>query len=599
MTLHRRLIPTVVVVAALTAFTARAEAPSAQLGTQLERVWNRVQADETIVAWVFLRDKGVHTDKAQVPRDVVSERSIRRRLKVRDPEEVVDSTDLPLDAQYVAAVRSRVTRLRQRSKWFNAVSVEATRAQLTDVMALPFVRELELVARSRREELPEPVRKSATPAPPKLVPFASNLHDYGNALNQLEQIRVTDLHNLGLDGSDVVVGHFDNGHRLLTHEVFSRLHIVATWDFVDHDPDPAPAPTAPLAFGAHGIATLSILAGYEPGKLIGPAFGASYILARTENDASETPIEEDNWVAAIEWADSIGVDVTSTSLGYRNYDTPWPDWTWQSMNGNTTLITRAADLAAERGIVVVNAVGNGGFAVEPNTMVAPADGDFVIAVGSVDADGVRAGSSAYGPTVDGRTKPDVLAQGAGTWLAVTSNTNAYGTAGGTSLAAPLVAGAAALLLQAHPGATPLEIRDALRLTASRAESVDRLEGWGIIDALAAHRYLIDAGPDPGSPYASRLARVVRERVSGPGKTIQYKVPAPSHVTLRIYNVRGRLVRQLLSTPQSADEYEIRWNGLDDGGRFVGSGVYFLRLRLQPLAGEGQSLVDTHKLSVVR
>jgi subtilisin family serine protease len=138
------------------------------------------------------------------------------------------------------------------------------------------------------------------------------------------------------------------------------------------------------------------------------------------------------------------------------------------MNGNTTLITRAADLAAERGIVVVNAVGNGGFAVEPNTMVAPADGDFVIAVGSVDADGVRAGSSAYGPTVDGRTKPDVLAQGAGTWLAVTSNTNAYGTAGGTSLAAPLVAGAAALLLQAHPGATPLEIRDALRLTASRA-----------------------------------------------------------------------------------------------------------------------------------
>jgi hypothetical protein len=576
----------------------RASASEAKLGAQLGRVWNRVGSAEAVVAWVFLRDKGAHeTSKAQVPRHVVSERSIQRRLKVRDPQQVVDALDLPVDAAHVSAIRARVTRVRQRSKWFNAVSVEASRAQLADVMTLPFVREVELVARSRRPEPLEPRRKGEAPTTPERQD-KSNLFEYGNSLNQLQQIRVIDLHNLGLDGSGILIGHFDNGHRLLSHEVFAQMHILAAWDFVDHDPDPAPDPGAPLAFGAHGIATLSVIGGYKPGKLIGPAFGASYVLARTENDNSETPFEEDNWVAAIEWADSIGVDVTSTSLGYRTFDNPWPNWTWRDMDGNTTVITRAADLAAERGIVVVNAVGNGGFAVEPNTMVAPADGDFVIAVGSVDADGVRAGSSAYGPTFDGRTKPDVLAQGAGTWLAVTSNTNAYGAGGGTSLAAPLVAGTAALLLQAHPEATPLEIRDALRLTASRAIAVDRLQGWGLVDALAAHRYLIDARPDPGSPYGSRLARVV-PAVSGPGKTIQYKVLVASQVTLHIYNVRGRLVRTLLSAPQPADEYEIRWNALDDDGRFVGSGVYFLRLRVQSLANPGRILLDTQKLSVVR
>ena len=198
---------------------------------------------------------------------------------------------------------------------------------------------------------------------------------YGPSLLQDSLENIPAVHASGNSAQGVLIGFFDNGFRLLSHQAFDSLRsrIIATYDFVDHKVSVAPDNPS-TSFGSHGINTLSTIAGYEPGQLLGPAFGASFVLARTENDSSETPVEEDNWARAIEWADSLGIDVASTSLGYLTYDAPYTSWTWSDMDGKTTVITRAAEMAVAKGIIVVNSAGNDAVARagQPNTLIAPA-----------------------------------------------------------------------------------------------------------------------------------------------------------------------------------------------------------------------------------
>jgi hypothetical protein len=210
--------------------------------------------------------------------------------------------------------------------------------------------------------------------------------------------------------------------------------------------------------------------------LIGPAFGADFALAKTEIKLSETQIEEDNWVAGVEWADDLGADIVSSSLGYQDW------YTYEDMDGNTALCTIAADLAVSKGIVVVNSAGNERITTWYH-IIAPADGDSVIAVGAVDLQGGLASFSSAGPTFDGRIKPDVVARGVQTYCAWANG--GYGGASGTSLSAPLVAGVCALLLEIHPDWTPIQVREALWHTASQADDPDNLYGYGIANAAEA------------------------------------------------------------------------------------------------------------------
>jgi subtilisin family serine protease len=282
---------------------------------RLQSVMSRVRENAGIYAWVYFTDKGSHEAmRHSIPLTIVSERSIARRKKVRSPQDVVDYSDLPVEQLYITEVGLRVGRVRQRSKWFNGVSVVATKAQLSSLERLPCVREVDLLARfgknqTEREEVPDGTQQSA---PRK--ENGTHALDYGGSFGQVNQINVPAVHDLGNHAEGVIVGVLDNGFRLLSHEAYGSMLIIAQYDFVDHKESVVPNNPS-MSFGAHGVNTLSTIGGYMPGQLIGPAFGASFILARTENDSSETPIEEDNWVAAIEWADSIGVDVTSTSLG--------------------------------------------------------------------------------------------------------------------------------------------------------------------------------------------------------------------------------------------------------------------------------------------
>ncbi len=481
---------------------SRAETP-APLGRLLAKKYQAMGNAETAVVLVYLKDKGSRGRKELYSAtELLSSKSIARRTRVLKHSEIFTEQDIPVDASYIAEISRNVTRTRHALKWFNAVSVEATKAQIDALRRLPFVKEVELVGRWRGTPEPEQPDLKTGPAPDELS--AAHLLDYGASITQNAQIDVPEVHDLGIFGEGVTIGVFDNGFRLLTHQSFDSMNIIAQYDFVDHKVSVVPNNPS-TGFGSHGVNTLSTIGGYRPGQLIGPAFRADYILTRTENDSSETPVEEDNWVAAIEWADSIGVDVTSTSLGYLDYDLPYTSWSWTNMDGNTTLITQAADHAVSLGIVVVNSAGNeGGGNGTDNTLVAPSDGDSVIAAGAVSSTGARASFSSVGPTTDipARIKPDIMAMGIGVRVASSTNTSLYGSANGTSFSCPLSAGVAALILSANPTLGPLQVRDAMRNTANNATSPNNQYGWGILDADSAIRYwgILPLGQLSGTIY---------------------------------------------------------------------------------------------------
>ncbi len=476
---------------------------------RLDRVLRGSGPGDLIPVWVFFTDKGDSARGGRVlPLDLVSERAIRRRARVLPADRLVDETDLPVCREYAGRVAGIVARVRAASRWLNGVSAEATPDQIALLEALPFVREIEMIGRYRRRretESPHP----GEPPPPAMKTGNTGALNYGSSLAQVSEENIPAVHATGNSAQGVLIGIFDNGFRLLNHEALNvlRPRIVAQHDYVDHKVSVVPNdPNGP--FGGHGINTLSTLAGFSPGQLIGPAYGASFILARTENDSSETPIEEDNWAAAIEWAESLGVQVTSTSLGYFDFDPGFTSLTWQDMNGRTAVISLAAVMAARKGVIVVNSAGNDAQdrAGSPNTLIAPADADSILTAGAITPLGVRAGFSSYGPTSDGRIKPDVVAVGTDIQAADAYDSTAYtyatGGVQGTSFSCPLTAGVAALVLNAHPEATAMQVINAIKSTARQAPSQstrpDNFYGWGIIDAAAA----IDAlGSGPPAPAA--------------------------------------------------------------------------------------------------
>jgi hypothetical protein len=330
-----------------------------------------------------------------------------------------------------------------------------------------------------------------------------------------------------------------------------------------------------MGSGHHGSLVLGIIAGYAPGELIGPAYGASYLLAKTENTTWERHIEEDAWVAAAEWADGLGADIISSSLvyldGFTNGET---GYTWEDMDGASAIITIGADIAASRGILIINAAGNEGYDAVHNTLGAPADGDMVLTVGATDNAGNRAGFSSVGNTTDARTKPDVMAMGQSVYT-INSFDPFYVTTSGTSLSAPMVAGAAALIMQARPNANNVMIMNRLRQTADNALAPNRLVGWGVIDALAA-RNAIPTGVDD-APALPATSLVAYPNPFNPATTLEYTTAAAGRVTLIAYDASGRRVAALVDEHRPAGHHRVRWSAAGSDGRALPSGVYLLTL----------------------
>ncbi len=529
--------------------------------------------------WVFFTDKALTRAEEQAAveafRAALPERALLRRARVGFD---VNTNDLPVAAGYVDAVSATGAELVTKSRWMNAVSVLADDGQAEAIAALPFVRETRPVASGSR---PIPV---ITPAESSRssVPDGRAL-DYGEAQGQLEQMQVDRLHDEGLDGTGVLIAMLDTGFDT-DHQAYRHLDIMAERDFINDDTETANEPGDPDGQDSHGTATLSCVGGKYPGELYGGSYEAGFALCKTEIVDQEIQVEEDYWQAAIEWADSLGADVVSSSLGYFDW------YTYEDMDGNTAVVTKAADMAAARGIVVVNSMGNEGD--DPWLyMIAPADGDSVLSVGAVDIDGDRTGFSSLGPTYDGRIKPDVMALGLYAYVATTADTSSYGYSSGTSFSCPLTAGAVGLLVQAHPDWSPMEIIEALRSTATQSSSPDTLMGWGIVQAYDA-RYADWAGVDDIEVAAPRLVWA-SPNPSSRGTLVEFTARERGRVLVAVYSASGRLVRTLVDRALPAGPHSVEWDGRDDSGKPVASGVYFAKLRA---AGGARS---TAKVAVVR
>jgi serine protease AprX len=546
---------------------------------RMERILAAAGPGERISAWVYLTDKPGLARQADA---LVSERSLERRRRVLPPSLVVDQTDLPVDERYVAAIVQTGALLRERSKWLNAVSLSATPAQLRALAALPCVRLIEPLLRGgRRRVFSNAETAPATPVAPAGPEVAARSTasrlSYGASLTQVTSVNAVPVHDAGNGAEGILIGVFDNGFRLPDHEAFAQMKIVATYDFVDRKVSVVPRDTSP-GFGDHGVETLSTIGGYAPGTLIGPAYGASFILCRTENDSSETPAEEDKWIAAIEWADSIGVQVTSTSLGYLDYDSSYTSWTWHDMDGRTTPISRAATMAARKGIIVVNSAGNEGIGPNfpnQNTLIAPADADSVLAVGALTPSGSRASFSSVGPTtsVPPRIKPDVMAQGTSVVVAYAYEPSMYTTARGTSFSCPLAAGAAALILKAVPTATPMQIINTMKSTASRASTPDNAYGWGTVNTVAAINALggIIIVPPTPLPAAIQLDQNYPNPFN-PRTTIGITLPQAGDLRLAVYDILGRQVALLADGRYAEGPHVFEFDGSQ-----LASGAYIYRL----------------------
>jgi len=515
-------------------------------------------------------------------------RNRARRLKAR-VSPLVDERDLPVSPAYLQALGERGLAPHAVSRWFNRATVVVPADRLLEIADIAFVARLAPVERVWRSLDPQgvpPEAWGAQPAPARGRAPAATAIDYGRMRAVLAQIGVPAVHDSGYTGAGVLVCILDAGFNF--HERHEALRDVIirpgrTRDFVDGDTTVTDEGDSGLD---HGALVMGCIAGNKPGVYVGSGFGAEFALARTEADAFESRVEEVYWEQGAEWADSLGADLITSSLGYFTFDPGQGDYAYADMDGHTTIISRAAEIAASKGILVVNAVGNEGNK-SWHYLIAPADvnGDSLIAVGAVNGSGLPASFSSFGPSADGRIKPDLAAGGVSipvvgtdSIVGIPYDPTAYGENSGTSLAAPILAGLAACLLQARPSWTPQQVILALRETASQFAHPDFRVGYGIANGAQALRW-----PIPPPDFVPRGSVDIALRGPNPFgagtelTTVIFAVASgSSSARVRVYDCLGRRVRQLWSgtltagSPQAAD-----WDGRDDDGDAARPGLYWI------------------------
>lgn len=418
---------------------------------------------------VYFKDKADSPFSTDAATQFLSSKAIERRSKQGIP---VVPRDFPVNPQYVKGLQDQGAKVLYTSRWFNAVMVQCSTEKLAELQALPFVRSSQTLNRLANTTS----RKSGTQSADsmEMTIIAPEAKEYGLAFHQANMLGVPALQAAGYKGEGIAIAVLDAGFPGVNSATpFAHLHennqIKATFDFVTRKQDV-------YSSSSHGTSVLSTMAAYEPGKLIGTAYKADYYLFRTEDAATEHNIEEVNWLLAAEFADSAGVDVINSSLGYTLFDSPSYSYTYEELNGNTSIVTRAADYAAATGMLVVVSAGNEGN--KPWRYVsAPADADSVLTVGAVDSLANRATFSSIGPTADQRIKPDVVAMGQQAYVLTPSG--ALVRSNGTSFSGPIMAGMVACLWQANNTLSNMQLLQLVRQMGSNASNPNNNIGYGV------------------------------------------------------------------------------------------------------------------------
>ncbi|MBN1250803.1 MAG: S8 family serine peptidase [Bacteroidales bacterium] len=430
-------------------------------------------------------DKNNSTYSINNPQEFLSQRAINRKSRYNIS---IDLKDIPVNKSYIDSLKKLGLKIINVSKWLNSATVYSTDIALIDTIdKISFVKSVGIEKKSNKIKTENTLEKKSI-GKSTTDTVNSNYFDYGISLNQSQMLNGNLLHNEGFRGEGMQIAILDAGfYKVNELPAFDSLRInnqiLGVWDFVDGDNQVYDADT-------HGMKVLSTMAGNISGQLIGTAPKAKYWLLRTEQGASEYIIEEHNWVVAAEFADSAGVDVINSSLGYNDFDDNINSHTYQEMDGNSTIITIGADIAASKGILVVTSAGNEGFS-SWQYITAPADADSVLTVGAVTPEKTIAYFSSLGPTSDKRIKPDVCAQGMPAVVEGSGGEISY--ANGTSFSSPIMAGMVTCLWQAHPELNNMQIIDAVKRSANKYSKPDTIYGYGIPDFYAAHLYLKSSG----------------------------------------------------------------------------------------------------------
>lgn len=403
-------------------------------------------------------------------------KAIERRKKTLG-EDFIDFDDIPVNENYINAIEENGIKIVNKLSWFNSVSAYLTPEQKSKLLSFPFVKKITPVRTIKFKE-----EKSAPANILKKTTYSNP--DYGISYFQLSMEDIPAVHSLGITGQGVLIGLLDTGFNWKLHESLKSRNVIAEYDFINHDSVTANQPGDPKGQDDHGTLVFSVVGGFKDSTFIGASFNSSFLLAKTENIASESHIEEDNYAAALIWMEGLGVQITSSSLGYNIFDDTTYSYTYQDMNGNTTIVAKACKLAFHRGVVTITAAGNEGD--QPWMYIdTPADEDSILAIGAADDQNNVAAFSSIGPTSDGRIKPEVVALGVNVAGAVSGSVSGYEYDSGTSLSAPIACGVAALLLSAYPHLTNRQVRDIFLETSDNTATPNNSRGYGLISAAKA------------------------------------------------------------------------------------------------------------------
>ncbi len=507
---------------------------------------------DTTKFWLEFNDKGTAQISDYSASDLFSLRAIERREKQNIS---INYSDLPISADYVQSLENMQVQILGKSKWFNGVLCSYASDDVAAFGNLNFVKSLEVLY----------VTSDST------ARIASKFEDvladsYGTSYDQLSMLNGQVLHQNGFQGQNIQIAVFDAGFRNANNlDVFSSLinnnQILGTWDFVAHE-------SSVYEDHSHGTSVLSFMASELQGEMIGTAPKADYWLFRTEDGAMENLIEEYNWLMAAELADSLGVDVINSSLGYTEFDLAEQNHTYKDMDGRTTPISRAALMASRKGILVSNSAGNSG----NNSWYfigAPADADSILTVGSVDVNRSLSYFSSKGPTADSRIKPTVCALGQEATYANTNNE--FSSANGTSFSSPIIAGMAACLWQANYSKSNMEIIQAITESAHLFNDPNNQLGYGIPNFGLAHALLNYENVNDG------FASVYPNPVTTSSNAYVYSAEVTASVN--IYTVSGKLIFQ----QDWLNSYFLNTIELPR----LDAGVYLLQVNL----GENSQLVE--------
>jgi len=510
-------------------------------------------------AWVYFSDKPNAPTYLSNPLTMLSQRALDRRTAQNI---ALDVTDVPVYQNYIDQITTATgITVMAKSKWLNALHVRGTQVAIQNLETLAFVSSIDFANTTLNTKLNHPKTTKIKEVNKQLEDLTT--YNYGNSANQVQMLNGHLLHQQNYTGQGKIIAVLDSGFiGVNTAAPFQNLitnnQILGGYNFPDRN-------TNYFSRHNHGTSVLSCMGGFVDGQLVGTAPDAQYYLFITEDVNGENPVEESYWVEAAEVADSLGVDVINSSLGYFEYDNPSYSYSYSDMNGTTAFASRGADMAFSKGMMVVISAGNSGNSSTPHIGV-PAEATNVLAVGAVDNNEVYASFSSIGPSFDGRVKPDVCAKG---FLTTVSNTSGnIITSSGTSFASPVMAGMVATFWSAVPSLTNIEVMQFIKQSADLFANPTAQKGYGVPDfqlaltnALNTKQFTIETPilyPNPATTQLNIISKI-------------------TNGTFLLFNSLGQLVKEQ-NISQKAQSFSI-----ED----LNSGIYYYQLSSPNYSSQGK------------